>query len=71
MRFLTKIGSCPKAKLGDADCRKAKLGAANCKKTKLGAANCRKAKLIGMSSGNNETMVLFWHGVYAETMVLL
>jgi len=27
--------------------------------------------MIGMSSGNNETMVLFWHGVYAETMVLL
>jgi hypothetical protein len=23
----------------------------------LGGADCRKAKLIGMSSGNNETMV--------------
>jgi hypothetical protein len=28
-----------------------------CRKAKLGGADCRKAKLIGMSSGNNETMV--------------
>jgi hypothetical protein len=35
-------------------------------KPKLGAAG--KYHLI---TANNETMVLFWHGVYAETMGLL
>ena len=44
---------------------------------KLGVAETQNWELpesqsqIGMSSGNNETMVLLWHGVYAETMVLL